>query len=102
MVDSVQVFNYKMDAFSFNESRYINSHIDYETFQREKIYVERAYILPNDRLSVYRKVINNGIISFADKGRHYVEIIVSDISNNRSHLSFYINSVPLTAQEDQS
>ncbi len=34
-IDSIPVFNYIMDAFSFNESRYVNSHIDYETLQRE-------------------------------------------------------------------
>ncbi len=36
LIDSSLVFKYVMDAFSFNESRYINSHIDYETYMREE------------------------------------------------------------------
>jgi hypothetical protein len=84
-----------MDAFSFNEARYINSHIDYETYLKENICVERAFILPNDRLSVYQNVRNNGVFNFNDSRKHYIEIIVSDINNNRSVLTFYIKSNPL-------
>ena len=36
LIDSNSVFKYVMDAFSFNESRYINSHIDYETISEGK------------------------------------------------------------------
>ncbi len=50
-IDSISIFKYVMDEFSFNESRYINSHIDYETYMREKIYIERTFVLPNDKLS---------------------------------------------------
>jgi hypothetical protein len=87
-----------MDAFSFGESRYINSHIDYETLLKENTYIERAYLLPNDRLSVYQDVIKNGIFSFDDGKKHHVEIIVADIFNNRSSLSFYATSEPPAGQ----
>lgn len=92
-IDSISVYNYKMDSFSFNESRYINSHIDYEIYQREKVYIERAYLLPNNKLSVYQNVINKGIYNFTGSGKHHVELIVSDMHNNRSTLSFFVNSV---------
>jgi len=101
-IDSIPVFNYKMDAFAFSESRYVNSHIDYETLQKENIYVERAFILPNDRLSVYSNVINNGIVNFSDEKKHRVELIVSDIHSNRSVLSFNVKSVPADVQENQA
>jgi hypothetical protein len=101
-IDSLPVFNYKMEAFAFNESRYINSHIDYETYQRDNIYVERAFILPNDRLSVYQNVINRGIVSFADTRKHRIDIMVSDIHNNKSVLSFSVNSVPAPVQDNKA
>ena len=90
-----------MDEFSFNESRYINSHIDFEMFQRERIYAERAFVLPNDKLSLYKNVINKGIVNFNDGKRHYVEIIVEDIHQNRSLLSFFVNQTPVSADADQ-
>ncbi|MDP4221715.1 MAG: M23 family metallopeptidase [Bacteroidota bacterium] len=91
-VDSLPVFSYLMDAFSFNESRYINSHIDYETYLKEDVYVERAFVLPNDKLSLYHNVKNRGIVSFNDDKRHHIEIITADVSNNKSILSFYARS----------
>ena len=93
-IDTHTVFNYVMDAFSFNESRYINSHIDYEAYLRDNIYIERAYLLPNDKLSSYQNVINKGIFNFNDSSKHHIEIIVTDIHKNRSNLSFYVNSLP--------
>jgi hypothetical protein len=95
LIDSSLIFKYVMDAFSFNESRYINSHIDYETYIREKIYIERTFVLPNDKLSVYKNLVNRGIYNFQDEKTHHAEIIVSDIHGNKSRLTFKIKSKPL-------
>lgn len=94
-IDSVTIFRYVMDAFSFNESRYVNSHIDYETYMKENIYIERAFILPNDKLSVYKEAVNRGIFNFNDDKIHHAEIIVKDVQNNKSTLSFHIKSQPV-------
>jgi hypothetical protein len=92
LIDSSSVFKYVMDAFSFNESRYINSHIDYEIYQKEKIYIERTFVLPNDKLSVYKNLVNRGIFNFKDDKTHLAEIIVTDMNDNKSKLSFRIKS----------
>jgi len=97
-IDTLPVYKYVMDEFSFNESRYINSHIDYEMFQKESIYAERTFVLPNNRLSLYKNVINRGIVNFNDGKRHYVEIITEDVHQNRSLLSFYVNPAPVPAE----
>lgn len=91
-IDDRQVFNYVMDEFSFNETRYVNSHLDYESLMRNNVYIERAYRLPNDRLSVYRNLIDRGIIDFTGNSRHTIELIVSDLHGNRSVLSFNVTS----------
>ena len=49
-------------AFSFNESGYINSHIDYEHYIKEKSYIERTFVLPNDKLSIYKDISKQRII----------------------------------------
>lgn len=91
-VDSTVIFRYIMDEFSFNESRYINSHIDYETYMRENSFIERTFILPNDKLSVYKDVINRGIYNFSDNKIHRIEIEVNDIFHNKSTLRFDVKS----------
>lgn len=100
LVDSSLVFSYRMDSFSFNESRYVNSHIDYETYVKDKDFIERAYVLPNNRLGVYSNLVNRGICNFTDEGKHRVEIIVGDIFNNRSSLVFHVISEGPQAKAD--
>jgi hypothetical protein len=92
-VDSTSIFKYVMDAFSFSESGYINSHIDYAAYQRNQGFIERTYVLPNDRLSAYKNLINRGIYNFNDSLQHIAEIIVKDIEGNESRLTFSIRSV---------
>ncbi len=98
-IDSLTIFRYVMDGFSFTESRFVNSHIDYETFMRENTYIERAFVLPNDKLGTYKDVINRGLFNFKDNKIHHGKITVTDANNNKSVLKFKIKgSAPKTAQ----
>lgn len=97
-IDSNEVFKYEMDGFAFSESRYVNSHIDYETYQKENIYIERTFVLPNDKLSVYKDLVNRGIFNFSDNRIHHIRIIVSDANNNESSLTFQVKSQPANHQ----
>ena len=91
-IDSISIFKYQMDGFLFSESRYVNSHIDYETFMKDNIYIERTFVLPGDRLSVYKHTINRGLFNFKDNKTHLAEIIVTDAYNNKSTLTFRIRA----------
>jgi hypothetical protein len=91
-IDSILLFKYKMDGFSFEESRYVNSHIDYEAYQKEKTFYEKTFVMPNDKLSVYKDVVNRGIFNFKDNNIHHAIITVTDIHKNKSTLSFRIKS----------
>lgn len=91
-IDSTSIFKYTMDGFNFDESRYVNSHIDYETYMKENTYIERTFVLPDDKLSVYKNVINRGLFNFSDEKSHRAEIIVIDASNNKSVLTFQIKA----------
>jgi len=99
-IDNRQVFNYVMDEFSFEETRYVNSHIDYETYMRDNVYIERAFRLPNDRLSVYRNLTERGIVDFTGSSVHTIELAVSDLHGNRSVLTFDVTSKPAAANRD--
>ncbi|MBA4322510.1 MAG: hypothetical protein C0408_06800, partial [Odoribacter sp.] len=87
-VDSIPWFSYEINEFSFHETRYINAHIDYEAAQKNNIKIERAFVLPNDKLSLYKILMKNGFYDFNDKRSHSVKIIVKDGSNNKSVLLF--------------
>lgn len=101
-VDSTLIYSYVMDKFDFSESRYINAHIDYATAIRENSYVQRTYVLPNDRLSVYHNLVNRGIYNFNDGKLHRVEIKVGDANNNISVLHFSVRSIHSESKGDST
>ena len=98
-VDSSCIFKYVMDGFSFTESRFINSHIDYGTYMKENIFIQRMFSLPNDKLGVYRDLVNRGIFNFNDNKVHTVNVIVTDVHNNRSVLNFSVKPYQVDAPD---
>ena len=91
-VDSVLHFSQSIDEFSFGESRYINSLIDYAEFVKTKHRIQKSYIEPNNKLSVYDSVMNSGVISFNDAFYHKITYVVKDAYSNISKLNFTVKS----------
>ncbi len=85
-LDGETFFYYTMDEFTYAETRYVNAYIDYEQKVRYNRNVIRTVILPNNRLDIYRKVLNKGIIDLHDTLPHTVEFIIGDIYGNTSFL----------------
>jgi hypothetical protein len=90
LIDSVPWFSYQINEFSFSETRYINAHIDYEAAQKNNFEIEKTFVLPNDKLSLYKNFMNNGLYDFNDTKSHIMKIIVKDVANNKSVLTFTI------------
>ena len=93
-IDSAMMFSQTMDRFAFDESRYVNSLIDYEYYISNRVRLNRLFIQPNNQLRVYDRHINRGIVAFPDQGNHRVLIIVSDFHDNNSRLEFNFNYLP--------
>ena len=89
-IDSEKIYEFSMDGFFFSESRYINAHIDYEERLKYKRNVHKTFILPNNKLSLYGKNLNSGIISIDDDSSHHVLIKATDAYGNLSTLGFMI------------
>ncbi|MCU0378965.1 MAG: M23 family metallopeptidase [Bacteroidales bacterium] len=93
VADSDTVYSFTADRFSFTESRYLNSHIDYRAKVIDNEYIHKTYLQPGNRLSMYDRHPGRGILSFRDERDHKVVIIVSDLAGNRSIVSFRLRSV---------
>ena len=89
-VDDKLIYSHTIDEFSFSETRYINSHIDYEEKIKNSSYIQKTFLEPNNKLSIYNHIINDGIIEFNDGEIHKVEISVSDFNDNYSSVNFFI------------
>lgn len=89
--NSTTIFKSEMKEFSFDESRALNSLIDYEYFLRDKVRFQRSYIEVNNPLSIYTQNDNNGIIEFSKNEKLAFNYIVKDTYGNKSTLAFGIN-----------
>ena len=102
LVNSNLIYHFQMDEFSFEESRFINAHIDYKEKKISHTKYHRCYKLPNNKLSVYQKMIEKGIVNFTDDTTHSVQFEVMDIYKNKSLLSFKIKSITTQIERENS
>jgi hypothetical protein len=93
-VDGLKVFSQNIERFAFAETRYVNSLIDYPAFVQNKRKIQRSYVAPNNKLSVYSDVKNRGVLNFVDSKAHEIQYIVKDAFGNQATLVFYVRSHP--------
>ncbi|MEM8847546.1 MAG: M23 family metallopeptidase [Bacteroidota bacterium] len=73
---------YDFESFSFAETRYINTLIDYEHFGKFRQRVQKAFKEPSNRLSIYDTMHNDGKITIKEGLSYTVELLISDFENN--------------------
>ena len=62
-IDSTLIYKHDMDGFYFSETRYINSLMDYHA-KKYAIKPQKSFKDPNNKLSIYDTLINDGRIFF--------------------------------------
>ncbi|MBU0487661.1 MAG: M23 family metallopeptidase [Bacteroidetes bacterium] len=87
-IDSVLWYSHNVSEFGFDETRYLNSHIDFAEYKRYKRRVEKSYIEPNNKLSIYHRVKNRGMFCFDKDKLYHVKYVVKDYAGNQTVLSF--------------
>jgi hypothetical protein len=93
-VDGVKVFSQNVERFAFAETRYVNSLMDYPAFVQNGRKIQRSYVAPNNKLSVYADVKNRGVLNFVDSKVHKIQYAVKDAFGNPATLVFYVKSHP--------
>ena len=93
LLDENRVYRHELTRFSFGELRYINSHIDYAEKITNRRDIQRTFLQPNNRMSIYDHHVNRGIGMFFSEGRTEVRIIVKDAYKNKAELSFRAKTV---------
>ncbi|HEY5327819.1 MAG TPA: M23 family metallopeptidase [Mucilaginibacter sp.] len=92
ILDSKRVYTFAAERFAFDQTHAINAYIDYPEFLKGRRWVQKCFILPGSKLSLYRQSINRGVINFNDGAMHHVEYVVKDIAGNTSTISINIRS----------
>lgn len=91
-LDGKVIFTSALERFSFENSRAINSHIDYPAFLNFKRSVQKSFVDPGNPLQIYSNLINNGRINFNDGKLHQLTYTITDSKGNKSTLAFNVQS----------
>lgn len=80
---------FEMNNISYDETRYLNAHIDYKTRSSGGPFLQHLSILPGYNNGIYKMVNgNDGILSLWGAGEHSVKIVVKDANQNASTINF--------------
>ena len=85
--DDSLIFEMRLDSLDFSVGRYINAHMNYEKFRKEKSSFHRCFVQPNNKLDIYKKGFS-GILQLENTKVHDVLIKVWDVAGNLTELSF--------------
>ncbi|MDD5506990.1 MAG: M23 family metallopeptidase [Bacteroidales bacterium] len=99
LLDNEPVFQFTIETFSFDQTRYINSLIDYREYKSSGRQFIRTTIDPNNKFSSYGTVKNKGILTFDDDRVHTLTFRVRDVQGNLSSLVFYVKSSTMTSRK---
>ncbi|MDB5272677.1 MAG: hypothetical protein JWO58_1044 [Chitinophagaceae bacterium] len=92
-VNGEEIFYHNIESFSFDESKYINVHIDYAHLVSSRQRLERCYVADGNRLSTYKKIKNRGRLTISPGETKQIEIRVYDAYGNKSILKCIIKGV---------
>ena len=96
-IDSTKLFQYACNHFAFDQTRYINAHLDFAKMKKNKDRYQRCFILPGNKLKQYETDERKGVFEFNDTLNHTVIINAFDIKNNTSSFEMKCKSAISTS-----
>ncbi len=87
--DDQLAFEWTANEFDFDDSRYLNAHIDYSANQRYGAWFHRCFTLPGDFLGNYTRTETMGAIMLDPIKPTKITLKISDAFGNTSKLNFW-------------
>ncbi len=89
-VDEKAISGFELDNIGYDETVYMNAHIDFRHKYNGGSYLQHLSPLPGDIISVYKKYVGDGTVILTDTDTHKVRIEIKDAYGNSSSLNFVI------------
>lgn len=86
------IVGFQLDSISYDETRYLNAHIDYKLRSSNGPYVQHLSRLPGYPAGVYKEINGDGVITIDDGEAHEIKIDVKDTEGNTSVIEFAVKS----------
>jgi hypothetical protein len=93
-VNGAAVIDFRMDNISYNDTRYLNAHIDYRLKSGGGAYLQHLSELPGYVNSIYKQFSGDGVLDLSDGTVREVRVEVKDANNNTSVLTTKLQYKP--------
>ena len=87
-VDGVRLIAFQLDSMDYDETDYVNAHVDYKYKYQGGTYIQELFKLPGDRGPAYRENSGDDTIMLKDTNIHSIRIRTFDAKNNSSEIIF--------------
>lgn len=77
---------FDFETFSFGETRYINTLIDYDHFYKFRQRIQKCFKEPYNHLGIYKSLYNDGKLDVEEGMSYNVELLISDYAGNTTKL----------------
>lgn len=85
--DHQPVISFRMDGISYNDTRYMNAHIDFKSKALGGSYMQHLSDLPGYVNSIYKRIKGDGVLDISDGEIHDIRVEVKDAYGNTSVVS---------------
>jgi len=89
-LDDVEIFQQDITRFAFSQTRYINTLTDYEAWQKNRNFIMKSFLEPENRLSFYPIAKNRGYINIHEEKTYHFRYELRDRAGNVSTVKFNI------------
>ena len=91
-VDGETLFHSELERFSFNQTRFLNAHVDYAERRSSGRWVQRSHVLPGNELPIYESR-NGGLLDVMEGQSYDLRYIIEDVFGNTSGFSFKLHGI---------
>lgn len=95
ILDGNPIYENRMEIFSFDDFRAINSIVDYDYYLKSKKFVQVSRIPDCSGMEIFKTNVNQGIIDVSDDQIHTIDIKVKDYLGNTNLLTFKVQHDPV-------
>ena len=89
-LDDEPQISFVLDSMDYDETVYINAHIDYRHKKNGGAFFQHLSLLPGEHGVAYRPISGNGVINLTDTSIHLISVDVKDVFGNTAQLNFNV------------
>lgn len=89
LADSQVIYHSRLDRFSFDETRYLNSFTDYEEWKEHRSFYIRSFVEPGNKLR-FIETAGRGTLRIDEPRPYHLTYLLTDAAGNTSRYHFRI------------